>query len=103
MSGEKMKLVIATLNYLLTILNENDRLSIVIFDDTVQRLNPLQRMNKQNIDSLKEKINKISAELKILLYINIFNKNLLKKIFLRESNGLVGEREGGRGVNKLFY
>lgn len=41
MSGEKIKLVKETLNYLLTILNENDRLSIVIFDDTVERLNPL--------------------------------------------------------------
>ena len=48
MQGEKMELVRNTFKYLLEYLDDADRLSIVIFDDTVSRLIPLMRTTEEN-------------------------------------------------------
>ena len=46
MQGEKLKLVKTTLRFMLTQLNENDRVSLVTFSDDGQRLCKLLRMNE---------------------------------------------------------
>lgn len=48
MHGEKINLVIGTFERLLKFLDEDDRLSIIIFGDTAKRLTPLLRMTDLN-------------------------------------------------------
>jgi len=48
MSGEKMMLVNSTLKYLLEILNEKDRLCLIMFDHSSKRLTPLKKNTKEN-------------------------------------------------------
>ena len=45
MSGEKINLVRETLDYLLTLLNENDRISLVEFASGASRMIPLTRVS----------------------------------------------------------
>lgn len=46
MAGAKIKLVQDTLKYLLELLNENDRLCLVLFESSATRLSPLYRLTK---------------------------------------------------------
>jgi len=62
MQGEKIQLVKDTFKYLLELLSENDRLSIIIFDDTVKKLTPLLRMTESNKKKTLNEINGISAD-----------------------------------------
>ena len=48
MSGEKLELVKKTLKYILTILTENDRFSLVVFDDHGEQLIALKRVSEVN-------------------------------------------------------
>ena len=49
MSGSKIELVKKTLSYILTILKENDRLSLVEFNSYSKRLCPLLRATNENL------------------------------------------------------
>jgi len=46
MGGFKIKLVIDTLLYLISLLNENDRISLVLFDNSVRILCGLIRISE---------------------------------------------------------
>jgi len=59
MSGQKIELVKESFNYLLNFLGENDRLSIVIFDDRASRLIPLMRMTEENKQTVLEKLKNV--------------------------------------------
>jgi len=59
MSGQKIELVKESFNYLLNFLGENDRLSIVIFDDRASRLVPLMRMTEENKRTVLEKLKNV--------------------------------------------
>lgn len=48
MSGEKIKLVRETLKYLVDLMGENDRLSLILFESTASRLCPLLRVTSKN-------------------------------------------------------
>ena len=61
MSGQKIELVKETLNYLLTLLNENDRLCLIEFQSYANRIIPLTRCSKKNNSSLQRNINSIKA------------------------------------------
>ena len=58
MDGKKMELVKDSFTYLLELLGDNDRLSIIIFDHVAERITPLIRMTqvnkKKTLDLLKE-------------------------------------------------
>ena len=56
MSGEKIELVKKTLLLLLTLLTEQDRLSLILFDSSAECLNHLIPVSKENIPKLKELI-----------------------------------------------
>jgi Mg-chelatase subunit ChlD len=53
MSGEKIKLLIESLQNMLIHLSDRDRLSLVIFDDKATRLCPLLCMNDSNKDKVR--------------------------------------------------
>jgi Mg-chelatase subunit ChlD len=61
MSGKKIKLVRETLEFIIDCLNENDRISVIAFNTTAERVIPLTRANKNNKQSLTEKVKKIDA------------------------------------------
>ena len=54
MAGEKLQLLIQTLEFLLTLLSDNDRICLITFDNTAKRLSRLIRMTeKGKNDALK--------------------------------------------------
>lgn len=61
MSGEKIDLVRKTLDYLMSLLNEKDRLSIIQFDDSVNRLTSLIKVSKANENLFKDSIQSLQA------------------------------------------
>ena len=61
MSGEKIELVKNTFRYLLHFLNDQDRLSIVLFDDQVSTLVPLMNTTKANKDSILSAVRTVEA------------------------------------------
>jgi len=61
MCGEKIALVRNTFQYLLQYLSDSDRLSIVIFDHTAQRLFPLIRTTQENKDKILQHVSTIAA------------------------------------------
>jgi len=61
MSGEKIKLVKDSLNYLVSILEQNDRLALVVFDNALQTLNNFLTITEENKEILKGLINSIQA------------------------------------------
>jgi len=61
MGGEKMEMVKNTFRYLLHFLNDQDRLSIVTFDDQVSTLVPLMNTTKQNKDQILSAVSTVQA------------------------------------------
>lgn len=61
MSGEKIELVKKSMSYLLELLSENDRLSIITFESFAERLCPLVRVTPENIVKLQGYINTLSG------------------------------------------
>ncbi|KAL4437706.1 hypothetical protein ABPG74_012381 [Tetrahymena malaccensis] len=61
MSGEKIQNVKKTLEYLLELLGENDRLCLILFNSYATRLCHLMKTNNSNKPAFKEIINKINA------------------------------------------
>ena len=59
MGGEKIKLVKESFNFLLELLGENDRISIVTFQNSSSRLTKLTRTTPENKEILLKNINKI--------------------------------------------
>lgn len=59
MGGEKIELVKETLNYILDLLNERDRLCLILFDDNVERLTPLRCINEKNKSDFTTAVNNI--------------------------------------------
>lgn len=59
MSGTKIKLVKETLLFLVEVLKEKDRISLIEFNSSSEILLPLTNINKEN----KEKINKIIKDI----------------------------------------
>ena len=62
MAGEKIELVRNTLDYLLGLLGDDDRLSIVKFDNNSKRLTPLLRVTDANKPKLKDAIESLIDE-----------------------------------------
>jgi hypothetical protein len=56
MAGNKASLVRKSLKYILKILNENDRISLIRFDDTSEVLTPFLLVNETNKKELKKAI-----------------------------------------------
>lgn len=61
MSGQKLELVKKTLNYILTILTENDRFSLVVFDDYGEQLIALKRVSQVNQVLFKKVIEQMNV------------------------------------------
>lgn len=61
MSGEKIELVKKSMSYLLELLGENDRLSIITFESFAERLCPLIRVNAANTVKLEGIIKTLSG------------------------------------------
>ena len=61
MGGEKIKLVKESFNFLLDLLGENDRISIVTFQNSSYRLTKLTRTTPENKEILLKTINNINA------------------------------------------
>lgn len=61
MSGQKIELVKKSMSYLLELLGENDRLSIITFESFAERLCPLIRVNAVNIVRLEGIIKTLSG------------------------------------------
>ncbi|CAD8145963.1 unnamed protein product [Paramecium octaurelia] len=61
MSGEKIEMVKQTLNILLNFLGPKDRLCLIQFDDTCQRLTNLRRVTDENKTYYSDIISKIQA------------------------------------------
>ena len=61
MEGEKMQLLKDTFKYLLELLDENDRLSIITFESTARRITPLFKMNEKNKENTINQLNKVYA------------------------------------------
>jgi Mg-chelatase subunit ChlD len=59
MKGEKLNLVVQSLNYLLDYLDSRDRLSLIVFDDEVQRLCNLLSLNENNKNKIKQLLSKV--------------------------------------------
>ena len=60
MEGEKIKLIKDSFNFLLEFLGNNDRLSIVIFQNFAYRISRLIRTTAENKIKLQELINYIT-------------------------------------------
>jgi uncharacterized protein YegL len=56
-----MQLVIDTLSKLLEFMNETDRLSLITFNGSAQRITPLKRVSPQNKSYFTDKIRGLSA------------------------------------------
>lgn len=61
MAGDKIDLVRQTLTSLLEVLNERDRLCLVQFDDRAERLTPLLRNSKKNLEVFMSMINSLDS------------------------------------------
>lgn len=61
MSGKKIQLVRETLMYLLELLKDNDRLSIVLFSGSARRMFPLVRVRADKLPFLQQQIQSIQA------------------------------------------
>lgn len=61
MNGEKMKQVKETLNYLLELLNEDDRVMLVQFENNAKRILPLTRSSKENKKKITDAIQSLHA------------------------------------------
>jgi hypothetical protein len=62
MEGEKIFQLKQTLNYILNILNPQDRLCIITFDTRAKRVTKLLRVSPDNIESVfKVQINSLTA------------------------------------------
>ena len=61
MQGEKMQLVKDSFKYLLELLGDNDRLSVIIFENSSARISNLTRTTNENKIILQQNINKITA------------------------------------------
>ena len=62
MEGLKLKMVKNTIKTLLGFLREDDRISIVIFDDKALRLTPLVRMTAENLPQINKAIDSIEPD-----------------------------------------
>ena len=62
MEGPKIKLLINTLKYLIDLLDENDRISIVRFSNAGKRLTRLVRVSESNKPKIREIIDSLSAD-----------------------------------------
>jgi uncharacterized protein YegL len=60
MGGEKIKLVKDSFKFLLELLGDNDRLSVVAFQNNALRISKLTRTSAQNKKTLQEMINRIN-------------------------------------------
>ena len=56
MEGEKLELVKKTFGSILRYLDENDRLSVIVFNSISERINPLIRMTPENKKKILKKI-----------------------------------------------
>ena len=61
MAGEKLRLLIQTLEYLLTLLSDDDRLCIITFNDASRRLSRLLRMTQTGKKDIQMIIKRIGA------------------------------------------
>lgn len=61
MCGEKIDLVKKTLDYIIDLLGENDRFSLISFESSATRLSPLLRITKSNKSKLSSIFKKIAA------------------------------------------
>ena len=61
MSGNAIKLVKDTLNYIVNITNENDNIALVTFENSAQVKAGLTKMTEANKNSMRAKINALSA------------------------------------------
>jgi Mg-chelatase subunit ChlD len=59
--GNKIDLLKETVQFIIKMLTERDRLSIVTFNDQAQRLNPLQRLTPESKESIKNQIEEVKA------------------------------------------
>ena len=61
MSGAKIELLRSTLKYLVDLLDENDRISIIRFSGSAYRLTPLQRVTSENKSGINAAIDGLQA------------------------------------------
>jgi Mg-chelatase subunit ChlD len=62
MKGEKLNLVVESLNYLIDYLDARDRLSLIVFDDEIQRLCNLLSLNENNKSKIKQYLSNVKPK-----------------------------------------